>query len=103
MNCSHCDTDTANIAFEETSHLDKRAICYTCIGKRDESRMKRTKSIILYRKDNRLVNYTHTLSFDILQEEEKGNCTILHFAVNSQKWKGVMYTQSCNQVACRKI
>jgi hypothetical protein len=103
MNCSHCDTDTANIAFEETSHLGKRAICYKCIGKRDEARMKRTNSIILYSKDNRLVNYTHTLSFDVLGKEEKDNYTIFYFAVNSQKWKGVMYTQACNQVACRKI
>lgn len=103
MQCSHCYTDTANIAFEETSHLGKRPICYTCIGKRDESRMKRTNSIILYRKGNKLVNYTHTLSFDIVETEETDKAVIFHFLANSKKWKGIMYRQGCNQIACRKL
>jgi hypothetical protein len=102
MQCSHCDTKTANVAFEETSHLGKRPICYVCLGRRDEARMKNGSSIILYYKNNELVNYTHTLHFEIVGSEKSQQSQTFYFIYNKKKWKGMMYPH-CNHVNCRKL
>lgn len=102
--CSLCRADATDIAFEETSHLGKRPVCYGCLGIKDIQRMKRSGSIILYLKKNKLTNYTNTLSFSIKSTEETDKYKVCLFVFEGKKWRGVMY-KNCdnNTVICRKL
>jgi len=99
MLCAFCKKDSLTIGWDETSHLGKRPICYTCIGKRDEQTMKTRRCIILYFEEGRLWNLTKTLSFKIMQQVDRITYTHIVFLVNKKRWIGVMHG---NRVLCRK-
>jgi hypothetical protein len=108
MLCAFCKTDSLNIGWDETSHLGKRPICYTCIGERDIRIMQTRRCIILFLKEDKkswgrpvLVNSTSTIEFKVKERVEHPTHTSFVFLVNKKRWIGVMY-HNCNRVLCRK-
>jgi hypothetical protein len=96
------------MGWDETSHLGKRPICYTCIGERDIRTMQTRNCIFLYLEEDSkrwdrpvLVNLTKTLEFKIKERIDRSAYTSFVFLVNKKKWIGVMY-HNCNRVLCRK-
>lgn len=102
MLCAFCKAHRIDIAWDETSHLGKRPICYECIGKRDLAKMQTHRHYILYLNNNRICNIVNSLSFAIKQQVNKYTHTEFTFLVNKKKWIGVMYS-NCDRILCRKF
>lgn len=102
MLCAFCKSPSTNIAWDETSHLGKRPICYICIGERDLQRMVARRHYILYVIDNRICNTVDSLSFNIKEQIDKPSYTEFIFLVNKKRWIGVKY-HNCDRVLCKKF
>src|SRR5436190_9649535 len=102
MLCVFCKNDAAEIAWDETSHLGKRLICYTCITERDTRHMRTKHAIILYEKGNVLTNIINTLRFKIIKKQTTDMYVGYSFMFNKRRWIGVAYPGS-DRVMCRKV
>jgi len=97
-NCAFCTQKSKNIAWDETSHLGKRPICYDCIGLRDLRKMRSIGRIVLYRKNQYLINQVQTLKLKIVTE----NNNELFFLFEKKKWVGKI-TPHCDRIFCRTL
>lgn len=88
------------MAWDESSHLGRRPICFVCIGLRDTEKMRRKCSIVLYHQDNRLVNLTKTLFLKIKEKQIFSNYTLFIFLFEGRRWHGVQYN-GVERVSCR--
>lgn len=103
MICGYCKTICHKFAWDETSHLGKRPICYNCIHKRDVAKINSGKCMILYRKLNTIRNSINTLSFKILKEDKFNSYTKLSFNNDGKKWVGVAYLAFPETVYCKVL
>jgi len=99
--CSFCKEESSNIGWDETSHLGKRPICYTCIARRDSNRMHTHNCIILsLKEDGKLWNIANSLSFRVSKRTDHHTHTELTFISNKKEWVGIMYDDR-SRVLCR--